>query len=421
MTAQWGCGQRGGVDNKQPTRRRAPATVAEVNSYRTPGRYSVGDGLLLVVNPSGSRSWLARVRDPSGKRRDIGLGRFPEVTLKEARDRAAEHRKVVRDGLDPVVEKRKAANTIPTFAEAAQRVYDERKSGFKNDKHSAQWLSTLKDYAYPMLGSRPIDKVTGPLIVQAVKPIWLAKPETARRTLQRIGVVISWATAHGYREHEASMKAIKMGLPPQPKGVKHFAAVPYADAPAVFAKLRAEPETIARLALQFTILTCVRSGEARGARWDEVDLEARTWTVPADRMKMKTEHVVPLNDSATAMLRQLHASRSSSLIFPGLQRRTSKPGGDKPLSDVAVTKALQLVAPDATVHGWRSTFRDWGAEETNVASEVLEKALAHQISSAVERAYRRGDLLEKRRQLMQAWDSFLQNRSATIVPIRGAA
>lgn len=410
------------MDTLSPTtRRKAPATVAEVNSYREPGRYSVGDGLLLVVNSSGSRSWLARVRDPNGKRRDIGLGRYPEVTLKEARDRAAEHRKTARDGLDPVAEKRKAKMVVPTFAEACKRVFDERKGAFSNEKHAWQWLTTLEQFACPSLGTVRIDKVTNPMIVSAIKPIWLTKPETARRTLQRIGTVISWATAHGLREHEASMKAIRMGLPPQPKGVEHFAAVPYVDAPAVVKKLRAQPESVARLALQFVIYTAVRSGEARGARWSEIDLEARTWTVPGDRMKMKLPHIVPLSAPAMQILRDLEPKRTGDLIFPGTPNKRTRKKDEQPLSDVGLNKALAGVADNVTVHGWRSTFRDWGAEETNFASEVLEKSLAHQVANAVERAYRRGDLLEKRRQLMEAWASYLEGREANVVPIRGAA
>lgn len=403
------------------TRRRAPATIAEVNSYREPGRYSIGDGLLLVVNASGSRSWLARVRDPLGKRRDIGLGRYPEVSLKEARERASEHRRLARDGVDPVAEKRRARTVIPTFKDASESVFNERKTGFKNEKHAWQWLTTLKEYAWPTLGSKPVDQITGPMIVHAVKPIWLEKPETARRTLQRIGIVIAWATAHGFREHEASMRSIRMGLPPQPKGVKHFAAVPYVDAPTLYAELLAQPETVSRLALQFIILTGVRSGEGRGARWGEVDLNARTWTVPGERMKMKTEHVVPLSDGAMGLLTRLHDKRSGELIFPGVRGKRTKRDGEPILSDVALTKALQKIAPEATVHGWRSTFRDWGSEETAFASEVLEKALAHQIASAVERAYRRGDLLEKRRQLMQAWENYLIAKPANVVALKGAA
>ena len=397
-----------------PTRRRAPATVAEVNALREAGRYSIGDGLLLVVNASGARSWLARVRDPSGKRRDIGLGRYPEVTLKEARDRAAEHRKTARDGLDPVVVKRKAKQTTPTFREAASRVHAERKGGFKNPKHAAQWLTTLREYAFPTIGNLPVDQITGPMIVGVMKKIWTAKPETARRVLQRVGTVIAWSAAHGYREHEAPMQAIRMGLPPQPKGTKNHAAIAYKDAPAFLRDLRGAEETMGRTALEFLILTAARSGEARGAKWGEIDLEAATWTVPAERIKMAREHVVPLSAPALAIVKRLHEHRSHpELVFPSYTK--------KPLTDAALSKVMREMGSTDTVHGWRSAFRDWGAEETAVASEVLEKALAHQIPNAVERAYRRGDLLEKRRQLMTAWANFLEDRGANVVPLKSVA
>ncbi|MCK8457045.1 tyrosine-type recombinase/integrase [Sphingomonas faeni] len=401
------------METATTTRRKAPATVLEVNAMREPGRYSVGDGLLLVVNTGGSRSWLARVRDGNGRRRDIGLGRYPEVTLKEARDRAAGHRKIVRDGLDPVAEKRKAKQTTPTFKEAATSAHDERKAGYKNEKHAAQWLSTLKDYAFPAFGALPVDQVTGPMIVTAMKKIWLSKPETARRTLQRIGTVISWATAHGFREHDAPMQAIRMGLPPQPHGQKGHAAIPYKDAAAFVSELRAAQETNGRNALLFLILTAARSGEARGARWDEIDLDAATWTVPAERIKMAREHVVPLSASALALVKRLHAVRSSEFVFASYT--------GKQITDAALSKVMRDMGSTDTVHGWRSAFRDWGAEETNFPSEVLEKALAHQIANAVERAYRRGDLLDKRRQLMDAWAAYLDQRAVgNVVPLKTA-
>lgn len=410
-----------GMETNKPRRRKAPATVTEINSYREPGRYSVGDGLLLVVNASGSRSWLARVRDPSGKRRDIGLGRYPEVSLKEARERAADHRKTARDGLDPVAEKRRAKNVTPTFKEAAERAYAERKAGFRNEKHSWQWLNTLKAYVFPHFGSLPVDQVTVPIVVRALKPIWNEKPETARRVLQRIGTVIAWSVAHGYREHEASMQAIRMGLPPQTDRVVHHPALAYSAAPEVVRKLQEEPTSVARAALLFLILTAARSGEVRGARWCEVDLDARVWTVPADRIKMGVEHTVPLNSLAVDLLKERAAVASGDLIFPGISNSRSRKTSQSPLSDKSLTKAAKAVAEGITVHGWRSTFRDWGAEETSFASEVLEKALAHQIPSAVERAYRRGDLLEKRRQLMEAWANFLVRRPANVVPLKEVA
>lgn len=275
------------MNNVSPTRRKAPATVAEVNALRTPGRHSIGGGLILVVNPGGSRAWMTRFRDATGRCRDMGIGAFPEVTLKEAREKAADLRRQVRDGLDPVAERRKQREAIPTFKEAAASVFDERKAAFENVQHQTQWMATLRSFTFPFLGDCPVNEITGPMIVRTLKPIWTTKPETARRVLQRIATVIAWAVAHGHREHEAPIKAIRMGLPPQPKGKKHFAAVPYSEAPEVLRKLRAMPESNARNCLAFVIWTACRSGEARGAKWDEVDLEAATWTIPADRIKMR--------------------------------------------------------------------------------------------------------------------------------------
>lgn len=402
-------------------RRKSPATVAEVNALRTPGRHSIGDGLLLVVNPSGSRSWIARVRQYGGRRRDIGLGSYPEVTLKEARERAAEHRRHARAGLDPVAVKRKAQASMPTFKQAAEQVFYERKSGFRNDKHRDQWINSLREYAYPQLGSLNIDQVTGPLIVACVKKIWLTKPETARRVLQRIGTVVAWAAAHGFREHEAPMTAIRMGLPPQPKGKKHHAAIPYKDAPAALAALRAKDRSVARQCLEFLILTAARSGEARGAMWSEFDLNAATWTVPADRIKMGVAHVVPLSGPALSLVTELHETRTGSLVFPGIANSRRKSSEPTFLTDVALSKGLAEVAPGYTVHGWRSAFKDWASEETAFPSEISEKALAHQIPNAVERAYRRGDLLDKRRALMEAWAGHLEVRPANVVPIRSTS
>ena len=423
LTAHARSGSGGGAMEKvSPTKRKAPATVVEVNALRTPGRHSIGDGLILVVNPGGSRAWLTRIRDATGRRRDMGLGSYPEVTLKEARDKAAQLRRQVRDGIDTVAERRKQRQVVPTFQKAAEATFEERKGGFENPAHQRQWVSAMKRFAYPALGSLPVDQVTGPLIVRALKPIWVEKPETARRVLQRIVTVIAWATAHGHREHEAPLMSIRMGLPPQPKGRKHFAALPYKDAPDVLRALRSQPETNARNCLSFLIWTAARSGEARGARWSEVDLTAATWTIPADRIKMRVEHVVPLVPPALELLRRLYDARESEYIFPGLSRRSRlTPNKPVALSVMSLLKALDAVAPGVTVHGWRSTFRDWASEETNFASEVCEKALAHQIPNAVERAYRRGDLFEKRRQLMNAWSFYLEGRSADVVSIRDAA
>jgi integrase len=399
-------------------RRTRAATVAEVNAMRKAGRHSVGDGLILAVSESGARSWMARVRDPVGKRRDYGLGPYPEVTLAEARERAAKMRRDVRDGITPPTkkERRAAARRIPTFEQAARLLFESEKESWRNEKHRYQWIRTLEMFVFPKVGALPVDQVGRPQVIDALTPIWKAKPETARRVLQRVLTVVDWAFARDYRTTQVPRDAVIAGLGDQPGERGNFAAIPYSQAPALLSTFRDQPETFGRLGLQFAILTAARSGEVRGALWSEIDREARTWTVPAERMKAKKEHVVPLNDSALTLIDRAAEIRTGDLIFPGA-------GGRKPMSDATMAKALReagVPREKGTVHGMRSTFRDWAAEETTVQNEVVEMALAHAISSAVERAYRRGDLLAKRRGLMDAWDRYLSGQTAAVVQMVAA-
>ncbi len=358
-----------------------------------------GDGLFLVVGKSGSKSWFVRVQK-HGRRRDIGIGSASKVPLSKARERARQVREWMEDGLDPVFEKRKAAG-IPTFKEASKKVVDLHRKTWRNEKHEAQWLRTLEMFAWPTLGDIRVSEITGPMVRNVLAEIWLTKPETARRVRQRIGAVLDWAYASGYRETEAPMRSITKGLPRQPKkGDQHFAAMPYAEVPAFMSQLR-ERESFSRLALQFAILTAARSGEVRGAAWDEVDFDAALWTIPADRMKAKREHVVPLPEPALRVLRRCKQLRSGDepLIFPGIRPR-------QPMSDMTLTKLLRELKMPVTVHGFRSSFRDWASEETDVQGEVAEAALAHTVPNRTEAAYRRGSLLEKRRMLMRDWACF---------------
>jgi integrase len=379
-------------------------TALKAKALTAPGRHSDGNGLCLLIKESGAKSWMLRIQ-VDGKRRDLGLGSFNDVSLAEARDKADEMRRQVRGGVDPVAEK-KAAKAIvkatPTFAEAAVSTHEEHVGGWRNEKHKAQWISTLKTYAFPEIGGTPVDKVEGPAIRDLLSAIWLTKPETARRVLQRIGTVLDWAYAKGHRQSEAPMRSVTKGLPRQPKKDQHFRALAYEDAPAVMAKL-AETETIGRLALRFLILTAARSGEVRGATWREIDLEQGLWTVPADRMKANKTHIVPLQPAAIAILQVLkkaHGDKPDQIIFPG------KAG--KALSDMTLTKVLRDGFEGAvTVHGFRSTFRDWAAERTEFAGDVVEAALAHTVQNKVEAAYRRTNYLEKRRDLMRRWAEFV--------------
>jgi integrase len=280
-------------------------------------------------------------------------------------------------------------------------VHAEHKPGWRNAKHAAQWLSTLEEYAFPYIGQKPVGEIDGPEIRDLLAEIWLSKPETARRVRQRIGTVLDWAHAKGYRSAEAPMRSVSRGLPRQPKRDKHFAALPYEKLPAIMAELEATI-SIGRLALRFAILTACRSGEVRGATWAEIDFTRRIWTIPAGRMKAGKEHVVPLSDAAVEILRAAEPFRGrnkDAFIFPG------KPG--KPLSDMTLTKVLRDMGhTEITVHGFRSTFRDWAAEQTATPGDVVEAALAHTIRNKVEAAYRRTNYLEKRRGLMNEWGAF---------------
>jgi integrase len=303
-------------------------SVTGVKAAKRPGRFGDGDGLFLVVGTTGSKSWVCRVQK-HGRRRDIGLGSASKVPLSVARDRAREVRTWVELGLDPIFEKRKAGG-IPTFREATAKVYAANRKTWRNEKHEGQWLRTLEACAFPIIGDIRVSEITGPMIRNMLAEIWLTKLETARRVRQRIGAVLDWAFASGYRETEAPMRSITKGLPRQPKKDGHFAAMPYADVAAFMARLR-ERESFSRLALQFAILTAARSGEARCAAWSEIDVENALWTIPKERMKAQREHVVPLSKPAIRIIERCRElrTRDCPLIFPGMK-------GDKPLSDMTL-------------------------------------------------------------------------------------
>jgi integrase len=300
-------------------------TAAKVKSLTEPGRYSDGDGLMLKVKPGGTKSWVLRVQI-AGKRRDIGLGSTKAVSLAEARQAADEMRRKLARGIDPVAERKQEKVVIPTFREAALLVHEEHKAGWKNGKHQAQWLSTLKSYAYPALGDLLVSEIDGPAIRDVLAKIWLAKPETARRVRQRIGTVLDWAYAKGYRASEAPMRSLSKGLPRQPKKDGHFAAMSFAEVPAFLQALRAR-ESMGRLALEALILTAARSGEIRMARWPELDLKAGLWSIPAERMKMGRPHIVPLSPQAIDVFKRAAKLRgpATNLVFSGPRRRGRYP------------------------------------------------------------------------------------------------
>lgn len=373
-------------------------TAATVKAAKEPGRYGDGDGLFLLVGPTGSKSWMVRIQK-NGKRRDFGLGSASKVPLALARERARDLRSNVEAGVDPIAERRKAAG-IPSFRSAAASVHAEHQGGWKNAKHSKQWLATLNAYAFPTFGDLPVSEVDAQAVRDALAAIWLTKPETARRLRQRIVTVLDWAVAKGFRDGSLAMAVIDKALPRQPAKTKHHAALPYSELPTFMVKLR-EAETMGRLALEAVILTAARSGEVRQATWAELDLSAATWTIPAERMKAGREHVVPLSAQAVALFERMKAHKRdhSALVFPGQKR-------GKPLSDMTLTKALRDMGSDVTAHGFRSTFRDWVAEQTHWPADLAEAALAHVVSDKTVAAYQRGTMLDKRRELMSAWGNY---------------
>lgn len=365
-----------------------------------PGRHGDGRGLFLYVKPSGARSWVLRYQ-VQGRRRDLGLGAYPDVSLATARDRAAEARRLIAEGEDPITKKQQARPK--TFREAALELIESKRPGWKNAKHAAQWTATLESYVFPKIGAVQVAKIETTDVISTLTPIWAAKPETANRVRQRIEAVIDYASALGVRsgDNPARWRGHLDHLLPKPKKVRavvHHPALPHAQI-ADFMTDLAKREGIAARALAFTILTAARSGETRGMTWGEVDLEAKVWTIPAGRMKAAKEHRVPLTDAALTLLGQRASGTPDDALIFGSE---AKPG--KPISDMSMTAVLRrMERDDITVHGFRSTFRDWAGETTGFPREVIEAALAHGIKDKAEAAYARSDLFDKRRKLMQAW------------------
>lgn len=384
-------------------------SALRVKAITKAGRYPDGSGLMLLVKPTGSKSWVLR-KQVNGKRRDFGLGAYPTVSLSEAREAALQTQRTFLGGGDPSRAGRASQAllaAVPTFRTVAIKAHTDRKAGWRNEKHRAQWLATLETYAFPTIGDLSVDKVTAADVRDLLMPIWLVKPETARRVLQRIGTVLDLAHANGHRPSEAPIRSIGKGLPRQPKKDGHFAALPYADTTALMHKLR-DSDTSGRLALRFLILTAARSGEVRGATWNEIDLSAATWTIPASRMKAGKQQIVPLSPAAIDVLTAAAKARlgiEGEPVFAGLR--------GKPLSDMTLGKVLRTaIGGSWTVHGMRTAFRTWAAEQTNHAGDVVEAALAHTNPNKVEAAYRRTDYFEKRKPLMAEWAAFATSVSA---------
>jgi integrase len=386
------------------------------------GTHFVGHVPGLAVQKRGdAASWLL-IHRHAGRPREMGLGGLREVPLDEACEAAREARKRVRAGIDPIEEKRQRrqdqiadAGRRIKFGEASKQYIAAHAPGWRNPKHRQQWSNTLRDYA-TALSDMHVDRIDTPHIIKCLEPIWATKTETATRVRQRIESVLDYCTARGFRkgDNPARWKGHLDNLLAAPNKlakVEHFAALPWRDMPEFMAKLRAAEGMGAR-ALEFAILTAARSGEVRGAMWEEIDLDAARWTIPAERMKAGREHVVPLSAPAVKLLREMPRFRGVAYVFPSPKRT--------PLSDMTLTAALRRMKVNATAHGFRSAFRDWCAESTNYPREVAEMALAHTIGSAVEAAYRRGDLMAKRTRLMRDWAAFLATKPAAsnVTPIR---
>ena len=387
-------------------------TVARVKSLSEPGRYGDGGTLFLNVAPGGSKSWIQRLTI-DGKRRDIGLGGFPLVSLAEARDKAFENRKLARASGDPLAAKRRVKE--PTFREAATRAFETNRPRWRSERVARKWWQTLEKHAFPILGDMRLDRIGREDVLRVVTPLWTSRPEQARKLRQSIRTILTWAEAHGYIEHNIAGNAINGALPAQPAIKQHLRALPYHEVANAMETVDASRASwAAKLCLRFTILAAARSGETRGALWSEIDLDAREWRIPASRMKTGVEHRVPLSDAALAVLEQARPLQDGSdLIFPSPVRR------GRPLSDMSLTKVLRDtgLAKRATVHGFRSSFRDWCAE-TGKPREIAEAALAHTVGG-VEGAYFRSDLFERRRLLMQQWAAFLSGEGAKVVRLRG--
>ena len=378
-----------------------------VRAAKEPGRYFDGQGLFLMVQPSGARSWVQRVT-VKGRRQELGLGPYPVVTLKMAREAALTNRREIRNGENPKTNRRRARG-VPTFAEAARKVFELRRPGWRNAKHAQQWIGTLEEFVFSRFGDRGVDEISTEDVITVLGPIWHSKPTTAKRVRQRIGAVLTWAVAQGLRPDNPA-DAVKAVLARQTNGSTAQRSLPYSEVAGAIATVRASNATpVLKLAFQFMTLTAARSGEVRQATWSEIDFETRTWTVPAERMKANREHRVPLSDSAIAILEQARAlDDGCGFVFPNHRR---------PIGDTAFVQALKRLRIDATAHGFRASFRVWAQERTNIPREVCEAALAHTIKDKAEAAYARSDLYEKRRELMDRWARYLNPEPAAVVSL----
>jgi integrase len=378
-------------------------SALKVKQVTKEGRYSDGHGLYLVVSDTGAKRWMLRLV-VHGRRRDMGLGGAGLVSLADARQLALQYRAIARNGGDPVEERNKERKTVPTFAEAARQVHADNESTWKNPKHAQQWINTLETYAVPHIGNMQLDHIQSADVLRVLSPIWLEKAETARRVRQRLKTVFDWAKASGFRTTDNPVDGIERGLPKQTAKVEHHAAMPFADVPA-FVKGLQRKETkglIGRRAFELLILTATRTSEVLNAEWTEFDLNDGLWTIPAGRMKMQREHRIPLPRRSVEIVEEMkELGLQGNYVFAGTKLK-------RPMSNMAFAMMLRRLDVPFTAHGFRSAFRDWVAETTDYPNEVAEMALAHSVGNKVEAAYRRGDMLDRRRAMMEEWNEFLK-------------
>jgi integrase len=404
------------VKNAQPGKR--PDGTPRVRVYAD------GGGLYLQVTPGtgrASKSWIYRYASATGKERFMGLGSLDTVSLADARESAIECRRLRERGIDPIdarnaerasaaVERAKAM----TFDQCAERYITAHRAGWRSPRHLSQWKNTLSTYVSPIFGQLPVGSIDVGLVMKVIEPIWATKSETASRVRGRIESVLDWAAARGFRDSDnpARWKGRLENLLPRRskvRAIRHHAALPYVETSDFMRSLR-EQDAVPARALEFVVLAAARTGEVLGAKWSEIDFKAATWTVPGDRMKGGREHRVPLSGPAVAVLQRMLAVRQNDYVFPGDQRAT--------LSNIALLRLLwRMGRDDPTAHGFRSTFRDWAAERTNFPNEVVEMALAHAIAGKAEAAYRRGDLIEKRRNLMDEWAAYCEQSTGQVVAL----
>ena len=377
-------------------------TPAFVRNVSQAGRYCDGQGLYLDVRPTGSRGWIQRLTI-RGRRTELGLGGFPLVSLKEAREKAFANRKLARDGGDPRAEKRRA-ESMPSFADATRTVWKQLRPGWRSPLHARLWLGSLERHVFPHIGKMPIAEVTSADVIGILAPIWHEKAPTARKLRQRIRAVLEWAVAMDLRPDNPCDR-IGPVLGAQGNTVRHMRALPHGEVASALRTVRASrARPVVKLAFEFLVLTATRSGEVRGAVWTEIDRDEGVWTIPAGRTKGNRQHRVPLSRRALEILKEASVlGRGNRLVFPRV--------GGKPIGNTAMSELLRGLKIGAVPHGFRSSFRDWAAEETDHPREVAEAALAHKVRNPIEAAYRRTDLFERRRHLMDGWASYLAGES----------